>query len=94
MSNSDFSSPPILNNKHYSEPSVFQPENLLREARRQKTIHHGEITRVCILDPDGDFVDHLKNKDKIKKTNTGLVTILIYTHLRLMEKQWESFPVQ
>ncbi len=74
MSNSDFSSPPILNNKHYSEPSVFQPENLLREARRQKTIHHGEITRVCILDPDGDFVDHLKNKDKIKKTNTGLVT--------------------
>ena len=67
MSNKNLSSPPLLNNKHFSETSVFQPENLLREARRQKTIHHGEIPRVCILDPDGDFVDHLKNKDKIIK---------------------------
>ena len=67
MSNKNLSSPPILNNKHFSEASVFQPENLLREARRQKTIHHGEIPRICILDPDGDFVDHLKNKDKIIK---------------------------
>ena len=28
----------ILLNKHYDEPSVFLPENLLREARRQKKL--------------------------------------------------------
>ena len=28
--------PPILDNKHHDEPAVFKPENLLREARRQR----------------------------------------------------------
>ena len=32
---------PILLNKHYDEPSVFNPENLLREARRQKLLARG-----------------------------------------------------
>jgi purine-nucleoside phosphorylase len=45
--------------KRYTEPSVFTPENLLREARRQKSIAVGEVPRVCILDPDGDVVEHL-----------------------------------
>ena len=43
----------------YDEPSVFTPENLLREARRQKRIPPGPIPDVCILDPDGDIVRHL-----------------------------------
>ncbi len=33
--------------KRYAEPSVFTPENLLREARRQKSIAVGEVPRVC-----------------------------------------------
>lgn len=45
--------------KRYTEPAVFTPENLLREARRQKSISVGEVPRVCILDPDGDIVEHL-----------------------------------
>lgn len=45
--------------RRYAEPSVFTPENLLREARRQKAIAVGEVPRVCILDPDGDIVGHL-----------------------------------
>ena len=30
--------PPILRNKDYKRPSVFTPENLLREAKRQKAL--------------------------------------------------------
>jgi hypothetical protein len=34
--------PSILDNKHYGEASAFAPENLLREARRQKGLNDGE----------------------------------------------------
>jgi hypothetical protein len=29
---------PILSNKQYAEPTVFTAENLLRDARRQKSL--------------------------------------------------------
>jgi uridine phosphorylase len=48
--------PPILAQKHYSEPSAFTPESLLREARRQKRMAEASVPAVCILDPDGDIV--------------------------------------
>ena len=51
--------PPILLNKAYRAPSLFQPENLLREARRQKHLSDLAVPRVCVLDPDGDIVRHL-----------------------------------
>ena len=51
--------PPILARKHYSTPSVFTPESLLREARRQKRITCTSIPAICILDPDGDMVRRL-----------------------------------
>ena len=37
------------------QPTVFTAENLLREARRQKSIGLGRIPAVCVLDPDGDL---------------------------------------
>ncbi len=49
----------ILDNKYYNEPSIFLPENLLREARRQKHIKECNIPAVCLLDPDGDVADYL-----------------------------------
>ena len=52
--------PPILADKHYSEASVFVPENLLREARRQKGLTGGTVPHVCVLDPDGDIVRQAK----------------------------------
>jgi uridine phosphorylase len=55
----DLDQPPILTHKHYEEPYIFTPENLLREARRQKSIALGTIPKVCLLDPDGDLVQHL-----------------------------------
>ncbi|MHB8628838.1 MAG: nucleoside phosphorylase-I family protein [Aggregatilineales bacterium] len=51
--------PPILTNKIYPAPSVFTPENLLREARRQKSIPQGAIPAICVLDPDGDIAHYL-----------------------------------
>jgi uridine phosphorylase len=50
---------PIITHKDYLSPSVFTPENLLREARRQKSIPEGTVPRICILDPDGDIVQNL-----------------------------------
>ncbi|HEY4690957.1 MAG TPA: hypothetical protein VIK33_16715 [Anaerolineae bacterium] len=52
---------PILSHKLYAAPTVFTPENLLREARRQKSIREGSVPAVCVLDPDGDIVQHLVN---------------------------------
>lgn len=54
----------FLQGKNYAEPSVFKPENLLREARRQKIIPEGNIPPVCVLDPDGDIVDYLLRSQK------------------------------
>jgi uridine phosphorylase len=48
--------PPILLNKHYTEPTVFTAENLLREARRQMAVGRAKTPRICVLDPDGDIV--------------------------------------
>lgn len=52
--------PPLLANKHYDEPSAFMPENLLREARRQKALKNGVMPDICVLDPDGDIVRQTK----------------------------------
>ena len=51
--------PPILSHKHHDEPSVFTAENLLREARRQKSLAPASVPRICVLDPDGDIVRSL-----------------------------------
>jgi uridine phosphorylase len=51
---------PILEAKDYLAASVFQPENLLREARRQKRLVVERVPEVCVLDPDGDLVRQLR----------------------------------
>ena len=58
------SRPPILRHKRYDQPSVFAPENLLREARRQRAIPSGQVPRICVLDPDGDIVRNLAATDR------------------------------
>jgi uridine phosphorylase len=64
--------PPILAHKHHRAPSAFTPENLLREARRQKTMAAGSVPRICILDPDGDIVRHLKAAGRAERYHTDL----------------------
>ncbi len=51
---------PILNHKHPDKPSVFLPDGLLREARREKSVPLGNVPDVCVLDPDGDLFRSLK----------------------------------
>jgi uridine phosphorylase len=53
---------PIVDRKDHEAPSVFQPEALLREARRQKQLPPVDVPEVCLLDPDGDVVRHIKKK--------------------------------
>jgi uridine phosphorylase len=59
--------PPILLNKEYTEPTVFTAENLLREARRQKSLARLQVPRICVLDPDGDIVRWLVRTQGIER---------------------------
>ncbi len=52
--------PPILADKDFAAPSVFEPANLLREARRQKGLASHDVPEICILDPDGDILRALR----------------------------------
>jgi uridine phosphorylase len=56
--------PPILADKHYDAPSAFTPDSLLREARRQRGLENAAVPAICVLDPDGDLVRHLKAEDR------------------------------
>jgi uridine phosphorylase len=63
-------SKPILSRKQFAEQSVFTPEALLREARRQKGYAAAEVPAVCLLDPDGDILAQLQfNGAKPKDAN-------------------------
>jgi uridine phosphorylase len=59
--------PPILAGKRHQAPSLFTPESLLREARRQKGLAPASVPRVCILDPDGDIVEHLLAEGRARR---------------------------
>jgi uridine phosphorylase len=58
--------PPILDNKSNSSPSIFLPSALLREARRQKNLATVPVPPVCLLDPDGDLVRMLRETGRTK----------------------------
>lgn len=59
---------PLFEAKDFGADSVFRPENLLREARRQKNLPEGDIPRICVLDPDGDLVRHLQHSFQGRKS--------------------------
>ena len=66
MTETDGGIPPILAHKRYAQPSAFTPENLLREARRQKQIASSRVPDICILDPDGDIVRSLLARGEVR----------------------------
>ena len=49
-------SSPLFEAKEFDESSVFSPEVLLENARRQKELPERSVPNICILDPDGDIV--------------------------------------
>jgi uridine phosphorylase len=66
MGDSD-AAPSILAAKTYGAPSVFRPENLLREARRQRGLPDAAVPAVCALDPDGDIVRALRASGRSRR---------------------------
>ncbi len=58
---------PILRAKQYDAPSVFLPENMLREARRQKGLTSSSVPDVCVLDPDGDLVAAMRADGRARR---------------------------
>jgi uridine phosphorylase len=50
----------LFASKTYDEPSRFEVENLLREGRRQRHLTDEAVPEICLLDPDGDVVRHLR----------------------------------
>jgi uridine phosphorylase len=56
---SRFDAIPLLAAKDYAAPAVFEPTNLLREARRQRGLADIAVPAVGLLDPDGDIVRYL-----------------------------------
>jgi hypothetical protein len=53
---------PLFNRDDYAAPSVFLPQSLLREARRQKALPESRVPPVCVLDPDGDLVAYARRQ--------------------------------
>ncbi len=51
---------PLLERKDHDAPSIFRPENMLREARRQKSLNSDAVPAICVIDPDGDIVTHVR----------------------------------
>src|SRR5450759_275771 len=55
---------PLLQNKSPQAASVFSPDALLREARRQKGLAPLDVPAVCIFDPDGDILRQLRKSGR------------------------------
>jgi len=51
---------PLVERDDHVAPSVFRPESLLREARRQRGLPAGRVPPICVLDPDGDIVAYVR----------------------------------
>lgn len=64
---SDRNSSPLFDVKEFDEPSVFTPEALLDNARRQKDLPDRSVPEICILDPDGDIVHQLRATGEARK---------------------------
>ena len=72
----------------YAEPSVFQPESLLREARRQRRRHEQPVPEVCLLDPDGDVVRYLQQTGRGHRSQSWGCY-----HTELWETEVDDSPV-
>ena len=60
-------SSPLLRHKAHQEPSVFVPDALMREARRQRHLPEVPVPDLCLLDPDGDIVRHLRRTGQARR---------------------------
>ena len=61
---------PLFALRDYEAPALFTPQNLLREARRQKGLADGRVPAICVFDPDGDLVDFLHATGRARRHPT------------------------
>ena len=67
---------PIVGHLDHDAPSVFKANTMLREARRQKGLDPGTVPAVCVLDPDGDIVRHLRcAQNVVRSTHWAVVQV-------------------
>ena len=81
--------PAALARADHAEPSVFRPEGLLREARRQRGLAAGPVPGVCLLDPDGDVVRSLRQTGRGRRSETWACY-----HTELWEAGVAGVPVE
>ena len=86
--------PPIFAGKHHAEASAFTPESLLREARRQKALPAEPVPEVCLLDPDGDVLRHLRAWVRQSRIPGGPATTVISSHSHLRAELSVSCPAR
>jgi uridine phosphorylase len=78
---------PLLQHKDPAAPSVFQPESLIREARRQKNLPPAPVPAVCVLDPDGDIVRHLRRIGEASQCETWPCYHSVLDRFRLADRE-------
>lgn len=83
-------SSPLFDTKKFDEPSVFTPQALLDNARRQKDLSDQSVPNICILDPDGDIVRQLSVTGEAQKDNAWPG---YHTDLYRFERNGEEFGI-
>ena len=81
---------PLFDAKGFDEPSVFTPEALLDNARRQKDLPDRSVPDVCVLDPDGDIVRQLRAAGEARKDEAWPG---YHTDLYRFERHGETFGI-
>jgi uridine phosphorylase len=74
---------PLLARDDHDDPSVFLPEVMLHEARRQKNLDDAPVPAICLLDPDGDITAYVQQHFSARKSRSWACF-----HTELWE--WES----
>ena len=80
--------PGIVGRSDHDQPSVFLPENMLREARRQRHLDAGDVPGVCLLDPDGDIVRYLTATNRAVRSTSWACY-----HTELWETGHDDFAI-
>jgi uridine phosphorylase len=83
--------PPLLNPKRYDDPSRFQVENLLREARRQRQLPDLPVPEVCLLDPVAEELHASGCRLVVSITSAGQIAAIAQTpYFVLIERAWRD----
>lgn len=87
---SDTAVSPLFERKNFDDPSVFTPDALVANARRQKNLPDRSVPDICVLDPDGDIVRQLRGAGDAQRDETWPG---YHTDLYRFERNDEEFGI-